>query len=81
MGKGYYFTLSIEIPKDMPAQKAREYYTSAPFISTLEAEYMCEVVFDKIKTEKTESRAEYKVYMYEGNVRQEAREVASDAKG
>jgi len=64
MGKGYYFTLSVEIPTDIPTQKAKEYYMSTSFISTLESEYGCEV--EPIGITKDLKRAEYKVYIYEG---------------
>jgi hypothetical protein len=60
MGKGYYFTLSIELPEN--TQKAKEAYTSENFIQGLRNEHGCDVEFDKINN----GRAEYKVYMYEG---------------
>lgn len=60
MGKGYYFTLSIELPEN--SQKAREAYSSENFIQSLRDEHGCDVEFSQIK----DDRAEYKVYMYEG---------------
>lgn len=59
MGKGYYFTLSIELPEN--TQKAREACTSENFIQSLKDEHGCEVDFSQIK----DGRAEYKVYMYD----------------
>jgi len=69
MGKGYYFTLSIEVPNDAPTKKSREYYIGEEFIKTLEDEYCCEV--EAIGFTKDLKRVEYKVYMYEGRDKKE----------
>jgi hypothetical protein len=61
MGKGYYFTLSIEIPKEIPEQKAKEVYSSQKYVESLVEHYGCGVDFLRIANH----RAEYKVFMYD----------------
>ena len=60
MGKGYYFTLSIEIPNEISEQKAREIYSHQNYINSLKDQYGCEVDFIRVANK----RAEYKIYMY-----------------
>ena len=61
MGKGYYFTLFIEIPESMPKDKANEFHKN--YTAQLETDYGCEVEYIGITKDY---RAQYKVYMYEG---------------
>lgn len=71
MGKGYYFTLSIEIPEDMPKDKATEFYKN--YTAQVGEEYNCDVEYIGITKDY---RAEYKVFMNEGRI-----EKVSDGKG
>lgn len=72
MGKGYYFTLSIEIPESMPKDKANEFYKN--YTKQVGEEYNCDVEY--IGITKDFKRAEYKVYLNEGRVGK-----VSDGKG
>lgn len=71
MGKGYYFTLSIEIPDTMPKDKANEFHKN--YTTQLREEYNCDVEYIGISKNY---RAEYKVYLNEGR-----KEKVSDGQG